>query len=150
MIKKFVNAFAKQATRRAARAADIPRILMPAVHNAVREINRQIQWGNTKVWQQRWEFTKQLARTIQQQQTEVSPVYRHRGLSKTVRAHVGPNPEIAPPTRNNNRTTIVMSGLAAMALFSLVGPVVAKKVNWNDPLKTAEARLSDPVDIQLK
>jgi hypothetical protein len=49
-----------------------------------------------------------------------------------------------------DKTTVVMATLGIMVSFSLIGPMIAKRAKWVDPLEVAEAKLDDPHGLVLK
>jgi hypothetical protein len=150
-----MNALTSQAARRGFRAAGLPRTLTPIVSHTMRELNRHIQWGNPVVWNRRWERVKEIGQAIRDQQTYESPVYRHRGLSKTASSQMSRNsPSLSRPRESKqtgiDKTTVVMATLGIMVSFSLIGPMIAKRAKWVDPLEVAEAKLDDPHGLVLK
>lgn len=164
IVNRFANTFTSQVARRSLRALGTPTNLIPFAIGLVREVNRQIQWGNKTVWNRRIEMAKQLYHEFKEKQNELSPVYRYRGGSKTVRPHLSnetirdkirdPNAYVdKAPRKTYNRFdpgTVMLGGLGFVIVASIAGPSVAKKVNYVDPLDTLEANIGSNSTEDLK
>ena len=164
IVNRFANTFTSQVARRSLRALGTPTTLIPFAIGLVREVNRQIQWGNKTVWNRRIEMAKQLYDEFKEKQNELSPVYRYRGGSKTVRPHLSnetirdkirdPNAYVdKAPRKTYNRFdpgTVMLGGLGFVIVASIAGPSLAKKVNYVDPLDTLEANIGSNSTEDLK
>lgn len=162
MVNRFVNSFTSQVARRGLRAVGTPKMIVPVLIGFVREFNRQMQWGNKAVWNQRMEKAKELYAEFQARQNEVSPVYRFRGGSKTVRPHLSHETvrdKIRDPSAHPSlsikkysfrsksfefdSSTLLLGSLGFVIIASIAGPSIAKKVNYVDPLDALELNLKE-------
>ena len=157
LVNRLMTSFTTQIARRGFRAIGVPNTVVPILAGIVRRINHQIQWGNKHVWEKRMQTIQDLYREFLKDKHNVSPVYRFRGPSETVRTASGetrrvstphiPNPE---PTSRFGKlrskidpTTLVLGGLSFVVIASLGGPMLAKKVKWVDPLDATSSRLDN-------
>ena len=151
-----MTSFTTQVARRGFRAIGVPNSFVPVLAGIVRRINYQIQWGNRAVWEKRAEKAKYLYQEFMKEKHDVSPVYRFRGPSDTMRSATGESrrfvPEIPvpePTTRLGklrakiDSTTVIIGGLGFVVFASLGGPMLAKKLNWVDPLDATSSRLDN-------
>ncbi len=140
-------------SRRGLRSFGVPRQVVPFALGIVREFNRQMQWGNRAVWARRIENGKIMYKDFLVWQKEVSPVYRFRGGSATVRPHLSQetvrdkfrNPQLSKPKKIAGRidsSTVIVGGIGFVVIASMAGPWLAKKVNYIDPLDVREASLT--------
>jgi hypothetical protein len=159
-----MTSFTTQIARRGFRMLGVPNTFIPFLANSIRQINRQIQWGNRALWNKRFEEAKYLFEEFKKGRHNVSPVYRFRGGSDTLRKEQGiprmtvPETQMAASSKSaSNRngpigridqfrskldpSSVFMGGLAFVVIASIGGPAVAKKVNWVDPLDAASQRL---------
>ena len=161
-LNRFVGSFLTQFTRRGLRGAGIPRAIIPVATGMVREFNRHMQWGNAAVWKQRKETAKQLFAEFQEKQKELSPVYRFRGGSSTVRPHLSQetirdkyrDPSLVKPKLDSkiDSSSVIAGGLAFVVIASLAGPALAKKIHYVDPLDVRDSDIqgsSSSFDLKL-
>ena len=161
-VTRFVNSFLSQATRRGLRAAGVPRHFVPFAVGMVRDFNRKMQWGNRAVWSKRVENGKAMYSEFTQWQKEISPVYRFRGGSATVRPHLSQetvrdkfrNPNLVTRRRfaggRIDSSTLIVGGIGFVVIASMAGPWLAKRVNYVDPLDLREASISSGSNFDLK
>jgi hypothetical protein len=155
ILNRFINGFLAQVTRRVLRSFGVNRSIVPIAVGVVREFNRYMQWGNKAVWRQRFNNGKRMYSEFLQWQQQVSPVYRFRGGSSTVRPHLSQetvrdkfrNPELNRVTtkiggRRVDTSTLLVGGLGFVVIASMAGPWLAKKVNYIDPLDLRESDLN--------
>ena len=164
VVNRFVNSFTSQVVRRGLRSVGTPNMIVPALIGIVRQVNHQIQWGNSALWKQRLERAKELLLILQEKQNEVSPVYRFRGGSANVRPHLSNETvrdRIRDPSLNQRQnvsgkrrfdsSTILLGGLSFVIVASMAGPALAKRVNYVDPLDLKESNMKGSTEgIQLK
>lgn len=152
LMNRFMNTFTSQVARRGLRAAGLPRHVIPLAIGFVREINRQIQWGNKHVWTQRINSAKQMYGEFSDWQQQVSPVYRFRGGSATVRPHLSREtvrdkyrdpPCVPQSSKRIDSSTLFVAGLGIVVIASMAGPWLAKKVHFVDPLDLREQSINN-------
>ena len=158
LVNRFMTSFTTQIARRGFRAIGVPNSVVPILTGIVRRVNYQIQWGNRAVWEKRMQSAKDLYQEFIKEKQDVSPVYRFRGPSNTVREASGefhrpvseiPKPKSEPTTRYEklrakiDSTTIILGGLTFVVFASMGGPILAKKLKWVDPLDAASSRLDN-------
>ena len=152
LVNRFMNTFTSQVARRGLRAAGLPRHAIPLAIGFVREMNRHIQWGNKQVWTQRLNTAKQMYGEFLDWQRQVSPVYRFRGGSATVRPHLSREtvrdkyrePSSFPNSgKRIDSSTIIVAGLGFVVIASMAGPWLAKKVHYVDPLDVREQSINN-------
>ena len=158
LVNRFMTSFTTQIARRGFRAIGVPNSVVPILAGMVRRINYQIQWGNRAVWEKRIQTAKDLYQEFLKEKHDVSPVYRFRGPSETVRTASGesrryvpetPPPRPEPTTRLGklrakiDSTTVIIGGLGFVVLASMGGPILAKKLKWIDPLDATSSRLDN-------
>ncbi len=161
LVNRFMTSFTTQIARRGFRAMGVPNSVIPFLAGIVRRINYQIQWSNSALWKQRTEEARNLYREFLKERHEVSPVYRFRGPSETVRRASGDrtgriqpvpvvNAQVKEPSSRFEKlrhkldsSTLVLGGLGFVIVTSMGGPMLAKKMNWVDPLDAASSRLDN-------
>ena len=133
-------------------------MVVPMAVGVVRELNRQIQWGNKAVWSRRLTEAKRMYMEILDWQREVSPVYRFRGGSSTVRPHLSSETvrdKYRDPSNSSGRTkrfdssTVIVGGLGFVVFVSMAGPWLAKKVNYVDPLDMRESSMMGDINTSF-
>ena len=161
IVNRFMNAFTSQSIRRVLRAYKAPPVSIPIILGAVREVNRQIQWGNKALWKQRVEKCKALWAEFREKQNELSPVYRFRGGSNTVSPYLSQETvrdrlrdsetKIKPSSASSSSSysklkidpsTLFLGGLGFVVFASIAGPAIAKRVNTIDPLDARESQIA--------
>ena len=136
IVTRFVNGFTSQVARRYLRRIGAPSMIIPMVTATVREVNRKVQWGNTALWKRRAEAFGQFLQ--ESQNRPLSPVYRFRGGSGTMRRLTSPRPLASVAAGKSARTsrfdstTVLLSGLGLVVIGSIAHPMIAKKVNFVD------------------
>jgi len=127
----------------------VPNTWIPFLANSIRQINYRIQW-NKRIDEAIFLFNE-----FKKGQHDVSPVYRFRGGSSTLKQHLGGpvqspvSSSHVPKTRMEkirskiDPSSVFMGGLAFVVIASIGGPALAKKVNWTDPLDAANQRLEN-------
>ena len=145
LMNRLANGFVSQVVRRGLRAVGMPQGVIPVAVSLVRQLNRPALWGR------RFESAKRMYEEFLTWQRQVSPVYRFRGGSPTVRPYLSQetvrDKYRDPNLRNRwnkigdkcDTSTVLVSGLGIVVLGSLGGPWLAKKINYVDPLDAREA-----------
>lgn len=152
LVNRFTNTFTSQVARRGLRAAGLPQHVIPLAIGFMREMNRQIQWGNKQVWAQRINLAKQMYGEFLDWQQQVSPVYRFRGGSATVRPHLSRETVrdkyrdascVPQSSKRIDSSTLFVAGLGFVVIASMAGPWLAKKVHFVDPLDLREQSITN-------
>ena len=161
VVNRVMNSFTSQFARRGLRAVGVPRMVVPMAVGVVRELNRHIQWGNKAVWSRRLTDAKRMYSEFLDWQREVSPVYRFRGGSSTVRPHLSNetvrdkyrDPSIGLKSSGKSKkfdsSTVIVGGLGFVVLVSMAGPWLAKKVNYVDPLDMRESSMRGDINTSF-
>ena len=157
LVNRLMTSFTTQIARRGFRAIGVPNSVVPLLAGIVRRINHQIQWGNKIAWEKRMQTVQDLYREFLKEKHNVSPVYRFRGPSETVRTASGETRRVQPSSTPKpeprsrleklrakiDSSTLVLGGLSFVVIASIGGPMLAKRVKWVDPLDVTSSRLDN-------